>query len=727
MPAERLLVFDANALIHRAYHALPPLTSARGEMVNALYGFLLVFFRSIKEFHPSSMVAAFDMAAPTKRLEKFAAYKATRVRGEDELYAQIPYVKQALESFGVPWFECVGYEADDIIGAISEKAAFLKNLETVIVTGDLDALQLVGDRTKVYTLRRGIQDSVLYDTETVKKRFGGLDPGQLRDYKGLAGDASDNIPGVKGIGEKGAIQLLNDFGSLEGVYAAVEKEDVRIPKRQLAALNSHKKEALLSRELATIEKEIPTAFQIEDFQWKFSPEKAESFLARYGFRQLQTRIPELNGEAAGKKEKETAYAKIERFSEEGILSPQLSELEKELVPVMQDMEKAGMRVDTPYFKKLEKEMAEDLADLEKNIQKLAGREFNVASPRQLAALLFEVLGISPKGIKKTPGGVLSTASPELEKIKHAHPIVREVLLWREISKIYTTYVLPLPALADEQGRVHTSFDQLGTATGRISSSSPNLQNIPIQGVWGPKIRKGFIAEPGSMLAAFDYSQMELRIAAHLTGDPTMQEAFLRNEDIHAVTAAEVFGIPLGEVTKELRSRAKALNFGILYGMGARGFAAASGISHEEAEAFMAGYLARFSGIRSYVEETIQFAQEHGYVETLWGRKRYLPDIRSRTPHVRAQAERMAINHPVQGSAADILKKAMVAIAQEIASDDCRLLLQIHDELLFEIRDGMLAEKAPKIQSIMQNAITLSVPLRVDVKTGPNWGTLNQFL
>jgi len=726
---KRLLLIDANSLIHRAFHALPPLSTPAGEMVNAVYGFCLAFFKAQKEFKPDYIAAAFDVAAPTFRDKKFKAYKAKREKAPDELYNQMPLVKRVLAAFHVPVYEKEGFEADDIIGTISLQAPRKQvqpPLETIIVSGDADVFQLVDERTKAYTLRKGIQDSVLYDEKAVEKRFGGLRPEQLIDYKALRGDPSDNIPGVTGIGEKTAIALLLQFGSLENIYRELQEntktaQSVRPKLRDM--LLQYKDQAFMSRELAQIERHVPVAFKLSDLAWKaFDEKEVEQLFRSFGFRTLILRLPELHG---GKKKQEKGQeedqlAVIEQLARDGVLSKEIAEVERQLTPVLRAMEKTGIAIDKEHFAALEKDMRKDLARAESKIFELAESVFNVSSPKQLSVVLFEKLQLSPKGMHKTPGGIVSTASSELEKIKSLHPIIQEVLNFRELSKLLNTYVVPLPLLADKKARVHTHFEQFGAETGRLSSVSPNLQNIPLQGEWGKKVRGGFVSAQGNLLVSFDYSQMELRLACHIAKEEKMQKIFQAQKDIHRMTASEVFGIPAQEVSDEMRYRAKALNFGVLYGMGAKGFAESAKIPLEEAQQFIDDYFMRFPKIAAYIEQTKEFVKEKEYAETLFGRRRYLPDIHSFTPPIRAAAERAAINFPIQGAAADIMKMAMVKVFQECESAKCRMLLQIHDELLFEVTDDIVKESALKIQTIMEEIVSLSVPLLVLVKTGVNW-------
>ena len=739
---KRLLLIDANSLIHRAFHALPPLSTSTGEMVNAVYGFCLAFFKAVKEFKPDYIAAAFDVAGATFRDKKFKAYKAKREKAPDELYNQIPLVKKVLAAFHVPVFEKEGFEADDIIGTISlqaPKKQVQPPLETIILSGDADVFQLVDKRTKAYTLRKGIQDSVLYDEKAVEERFGGLHPVQLIDYKALRGDPSDNIPGVTGIGEKTAIALLLQFGSLENIYKGIGEntdEAKSLRPRLKDMLLTYKDQASISRELACIERHVPISFKLSDLAWKdFEKKEVEQLFQSFGFRSLMLRLPELHGSKKSalltdartrrKKQGENQQAVIDQLAQDGVLSPALAEVERKLTPVLSAMEEIGIAIDKKYFAELEKDMRKALTRAESKIFELAESVFNVSSPKQLSVVLFEKLLLSSKGMHKTPGGVISTASPELEKIKSLHPIIQEVLNFRELAKLLNTYVVPIPLLADKDARVHTDCEQFGAETGRLSSVNPNLQNIPLQGSWGKRVRGGFVSAPGYQLISFDYSQMELRLAAHIAKEEKMRKIFQAGQDIHRMTAAEVFGIPADQVLDEMRYRAKALNFGVLYGMGARGFAQSAKIPFEEAQQFIDAYFVRFPKIAAYIEQTKEFVKEKGYAETLFGRKRYLPDIHSFTPPIRAAAERAAVNFPIQGAAADIMKMAMVKVFEECESDRCRMLLQIHDELLFEIANDIVKESAFKIRQIMEEVVSLSVPLPVLVKTGLTWGDMER--
>ncbi|MCH8048612.1 hypothetical protein IIC44_00750 [Patescibacteria group bacterium] len=734
---KKLLIIDSNSLIHRAFHALPPMSNSKGEMVNAVYGFMLAFFKAINEFQPDYIAATFDHPAPTKREKKFKEYKAKRTKAPDELYSQIPKIKEVLKAFHVPVFEEAGFEADDIIGTIAklaQKRQALPSLETIILSGDMDLLQLVDKQTKVYAMRKGIKDSVLFDKKKVTERFG-VGPELVADWKGLRGDPSDNIPGVKGVGEKTATQLLSSLGSLESVYSSLKaKEDIPgVSLKLRETLLEEKDIAFLSKELATIDRNVPLDFSLPSLAWQgFNREEVQKVLMSFGFRTLSARIPSVGEKKESQEEVSTEdqlAQKLKHLYEEGVLSEKIYEMEQELSLVLRMMEKTGILIDKKFFKKLSGELKKNLEKLQGGIIKKAGAVFNINSPKQLSEILFEKMGLSSRGLHKTPGGVISTASSELEKLQDANPIIREVLKYRELAKLQNTYVLPLPLLADKEVRVHTHFDQLGTATGRLSSANPNLQNIPLQGDWGKKIRQGFIAKKGFLLVSFDYSQVELRIASHIAGEEKMQEIFFQGRDIHQETAAKVFGVKNKDVTPQMRFRAKALNFGILYGMGARGFSQAAGISYQEAEDFIENYFVRFPHIAKYMQDTIDSTYELGYAETLFGRKRYLPDIQSSTPHIRAAAQRVAINHPIQGTQADIIKMAMVNISKELnlQQEDCFMLLQIHDELLFEIRDDIVKKRAQEITLLMEKVVTLKVPLQVKVTSGQNWGVQKRVL
>lgn len=751
---KKFLIIDGNALVHRAYHALPPLTTKKGELVNAVYGFLLVFFKALKDIKPAYVVAAFDLPGPTFRHKQFEQYKAKRVKAPDELYRQLPLVKEILSAMAVPIFEKPGFEADDVIGALATLAAKEKTplLEAIILSGDMDTLQLVNETTKVYTLKRGLKDTILYDIAEVKKRYDGLLPEQLQDYRGLRGDASDNIPGVAGIGEKTAIELLKEFSNLDNLYQEIKantKKAAKIKPGVLQKLKDGQEQAVLSRQLAKIQCDIPLDFNLADCQFgQFDLLKVQAIFERFEFNTLLKKLPELtNGQPAKPTTapenfgpspsnlfssradfQQDIFSEIDQLESQEMLSAQIAQVERDLAPIIEQMEKSGIKVDIGRLNELSKKLETDLKDLEKKILQKAGVPFNLNSPQQLSEVLFDKLKISPLGLRKTPGGVISTGANELKKIKAAHPVVGLILRYRGLFKLKSGFVDSLATMINtKDGRLHPHFHQLGTETGRTSCSSPNLQNIPVKGELGAAIRRCFVAENGWQFIAADYAQVELRIVAHLAQDKKMLAIFQRGEDIHVSTASEIFGVPQEKVTKEMRSLAKTISFGVLYGMGATAFAERAGISKKQAKEFIEKYFTEFQGIAQYVQNTKQKARDDNFVATIFGRKRFLLEIDSLDPRLRAQAERMAVNLPVQGTAADIIKMAMVNLAQKkIINHNCRLLLQIHDELLFEVKEDVLQEKSQKIKKAMEQAVEITPAMVVKIEMGKNWGELAVF-
>lgn len=758
-----LVLIDGHALIHRAYHALPPLSTGSGELVNAVFGFSSILLKMLKDLAPDYIAATFDLAAPTFRHKEFDEYKATRMKAPDELYAQIGRVKEVLAAFNIPVFEKEGFEADDIIGTLVKQAKKSK-VKTIIVTGDLDTLQLVDKSTSVYTLKKGVKETMTYDEAAVRERFGGLEPEQMTDYKGLKGDPSDNIPGVPGIGEKTAIELLKKYGSLKKIYEEVEKNKEN-PSASLGVKSNNlfkklldfKEQAVFSKYLATIKQDAPIKFRLADALTRdFDKEKVIKIFKDLGFYSLITRLPSAMPQAYGGQDRlpefdkngqikkmtapvnaaKTAAAelplshqpnvaeKIEQAREQGLLSGEIYQLEKDLAPVILRMEQNGIKLDLAYLKKLSIRVDDELTALEKQIIKLAGADFNVNSPQQLSQILFEKLGLQIKGLKKTPGKVISTAASELEKLKGQHAIIDLILRQRELAKLKNTYIDALPLLISADGRLRTSYDSLGTTTGRLSSKNPNLQNIPIRTALGNEIRKAFVAEPGYKLLSADYSQIELRVVAHLAGDKEMIKIFKEGKDIHSATAAEILDVKESEVGKDSRRMAKVLNFGVIYGMSLHGFAQAAGVELARAKEFIKKYFEEFSGVAKFIEKTKKSVSREGCVQTLFGRKRFIPEINSSAWNLKQAAERMAINMPVQGTAADLLKMAMVNIAKDQwLAANTRMLLQVHDELVFEVADDKIKEAATKIKDIMENVYQLVVSLKVDIEIGENWGEL----
>lgn len=737
---KKLVLIDANALIHRSFHALPPLTTKKGELVNAVYGFASVLLRVLKELKPDYIVATFDLPKPTFRHLEYKEYKATRPKTADELISQFPRAKEVLKAFDIPIFEKEGFEADDIIGTITKKTG--KDIEDIVVTGDLDTLQLVDENTKVFTLKKGITDTVIYDEKAVAERYG-LKPEQLVDFKGLKGDPSDNIPGVPGVGEKTAIELLKKFGNIENLYDKLEKnKDIHASLKK--KLLDNKAQAIFSKKLATIRYDVPIKFNLKDCETEtYDKQEVIKLFQELDFKSLINRLPQKQQPASQNlfdgykkepkdKQSENRLKDIEKAYKEKILSKNVYKLEKELVPVLEEMETAGIKLDIDFLKELSKKLNFRLEELWRKIYKLAGVKFNINSPQQLSEILFAKLKISIDGLKKTPGGVISTAASELFKLKGCHEIIDLILEHRELMKLKTTYVDTLPNLVDDKQRVHTIYHQLGTATGRLSSSNPNLQNIPARGEWGEQIRKAFIAEDGYKLLSADYSQIELRVAACLAKDKKMLEAFKKDYDIHKLTAAEVNNVSLDKVTDNMRFEAKALNFGVLYGMSVNGFSEAAGISRDRAKKFIDEYMRDFVGIAKYVEKTKKEAKKKGYVETALGRRRYLPQINSSDFLMRHAAERMAINMPIQGTAADIMKAAMIRISKSLPPE-ARLLLQVHDELVLEVKEDKIKEVAEIVKNAMEDVLNqpifrevksiFKIPLKADIKAGDNWGEM----
>ncbi len=958
----KLAVIDSNALIHRAFHAIPPLTNKDGIVTNAAYGFTMILLKTIKDLKPDYIAACFDHKEKTFRHKEFEAYKAHRVKAPDELYQQIPLVKEILTAFSISCFEKPGFEADDLIGTICHlKTVDRPDIETIIVTGDQDAYQLIDDNTKVLAPHKGLSETIIYDEKGIQEKFDGLKPNQLIDYKALRGDVSDNIPGVRGIGEKGAIGLLNEFGTLENIYKNIES--LKIKDRTRGLLKVDKENAFISKRLATIILDVPIDFKLEDVKFgSFDLQKVIDVFQKYEFKRLLSSLAGLNygkvqikgaqsslfeKTATDEKEpeeiqtgpikkrdeqyvlinKEDAFQKFlkellrqEEFcfdtetsgldpfssdlvgvsfcwkkdlayylvkeilvkhkkelsavfsdekikkighnlkfdievlneffnlpllSKEGpgevlkygkqkeisqtppslpferggkvngiyfdtmvasyILNPghrqhsldtlafvelgyqmqpieeligkgkaqiclndvdcnkvcwyscedadiswQLylkfsKELEKEnmmglftnleipLIATLAQIEKNGVKIDGEFLSKISKKYNVKIKKIEKEVYELVGEEFNLASPLQLKNILFTKLGIDGKGMLKTKTGI-STGAAELEKLlvwlkekegnKKEIRIIDLILQFREISKLKNTYLDALPKLINKKdGRVHTSFNQTVTATGRLSSSDPNLQNIPIRTEEGRLIRQAFIAEKGFKILKADYSQIELRIVASLADDKDMLKIFKSGGDIHTTTAAFINDVEESEVTKEMRRQAKEVNFGVLYGMGAWGLAQRTGISNSRAQEFITKYFLKYKGVKKYIAEILEMAQEKGYVETLYGRRRYIPEISSGIQQVRSAAERTAINMPVQGTAADLIKLAMVEIQKKLydVSPKTEMILQVHDELVFEVPEKDTKKVAEFVSETMCSVMNLRAPIEVEVSVGDNWG------
>lgn len=902
------MLFDGNALVHRAFHALPSLTvSKTGEIVGAVYGFTLMLLKAISELRPTHCAIAFDKKAPTFRHKLFDQYKAHRPATPEELVGQMERVRELVHTFHIPIFELEGYEADDALGTLSHQACE-QNIETIIVTGDADAMQLVSPGVKVFTPRRSFGDTVLYDEAAVSEKYG-VSPRYITDLKGLKGDPSDNIPGVPGIGEKTAVRLINQFGSLEEIYAYIDR--VSPPKLQ-SLLKQNEAIARQSKELATIVTDVPLTLHLEDCRVShYDRQQVAELFRRLEFFSLLPKLPDVGEEGTfsevplqteSKPPAELAYhiinnsqalskllgrlsqaesftidtettslntmsaqlvgisvslapaeayyipvghlglgqmeqlpleqvisgfkavleddstAKIAHngkyditiltrygvdvnnltfdtmvaayllgekslglkalaFGRLGIemtpitaliglgskqlpmssvevseaadyacadaditgklaelLRPELhrqglwqlfSEVEMPLIPVLVSMEMNGVALDVELLGKMSHRLGEQLLKLEKDIYNSVGHQFNINSSQQLSSVLFEELRLPPA--RKTKSGY-STDASVLEGLRSVHPVIESILDYRQLAKLKSTYIDALPALIDSRtSRVHTSFNQTRTATGRLSSNEPNLQNIPVRGEMGREIRRAFIAPPDSYLLAGDYSQIDLRALAHLSRDAGLLQAFSRDEDIHTATASQLFGVDDSVVTPDMRRLAKTVNFGVIYGMSDYGLQQATELSRQEAAQFITSYFEKYPGVRDYLESTKQQARELGYVQTLLGRKRFIPEIKSSNRQVREAAERMAINMPVQGTSADIIKVAMVNLYREMAKRrlKSKMLLQVHDELIFEVPQEEMEIMRRLVLQVMSTALVLSVPLKVDIKTGSNWGEMEK--
>ncbi len=942
MPRPTLVLIDGHALAYRMFFALPVQSfhTREGEPTNAVYGFARALLDLLDE-KPDYIAVVFDQGL-SGRAEKYADYKGTREKMPDDLRIQLDRIRELVQAFNIPIIEQDGYEADDVIGTIARQAE-AQGVDVRIITGDRDLLQLLSEHTRVQlpARKRGQNGSEVWDLARFREKYAGLEPPQLVEIKGLMGDSSDNIPGVRGIGEKTALKLISAYGSVQGVYDHLAEIKGALRKK----LDAGRENAFLSRELAAIQRDVPVQLDLSAcVAQDYDPQKVAALFRELEFRSLADRLrahrPAPSGnaqqlsmfemaEAAQPAEPVVPYevvdteAKLRALVEtlehatditfdvettaldrmradlvgialavdgergyyvpvghippnappqapnqpalvEGhtprqlprarvlealrpaltaahppkfghnavydlvimrrhgvdvqpitfdtmiaewlrdpssrnlrlkdlawvtlgvqmqnieeligkrgkgqstmdrvpiervapyaaadaaltrrlvdVLRPELEErnvwrlfeqIEMPLVPVLADMEMAGVLLDVPYLRALSEELGQRLAELEEEAYALSGGygKFNLGSPKQLNDVLFGKLGLPTHGLRKTTHG-FSTDAATLEALRGTHPIIDVILQWRALSKLKSTYVDALPALVHPQtGRVHTTFNQTGTVTGRLSSSNPNLQNIPIRTEEGRRVRRAFIVPSGWRLLAVDYSQVELRILAHYSGDEALIEAFRRGEDIHRATAAAVYKVPPEQVTYEQRSFAKSVNFGLMYGMGAFRLARDSGLTLAEAEAFIAEYFEHFPGVRRYLDEAVQRVKERGYTETLLGRRRYFPEFQQGNKRVgyqaRQRAEREAINMPIQGTAADIIKIAMIDLARALRQGDygARMILQVHDELVLEVPAEELDTVAPLVVNVMENAFELVVPLVADARVGENWAELAPY-
>ncbi|MCC6138275.1 MAG: DNA polymerase I [Bdellovibrionaceae bacterium] len=846
---KKLYLVDVSSMFFRAYYAVRPLSTSKGLPTNAVYGFLSMVVKLLKDIKPDYVAFCFDRPEPSFRKDIYSEYKANRSEMPPDLIPQVPYIKRLTEAIGIPMFEKPGFEADDIIGTLAQLAKE-HDIEVVIVSGDKDFAQLINERV---TMLDTMKDKIFNPAE-VKAKWG-VAPEQFIDYLALTGDASDNIPGVRGIGPKGAEKLITEFGSVENIYERIDEvRNENIKKKLLES----KDNAFLSKKLVTIAKDMDLVHDLNVLKiHQKDPQLLDTVLDELEFQSFRKNLvfspspvqettassmivspaaatvapvpasTELNaqdmnawlkenkriyiylkGESfffSNEKEVQIYAGSVDDIREEllaidrkwlgfdlktiwhklGINTPLLIEwdamlaayvlragavtdffevqklydagnnvaddaspatimqalvqlkpildeklkdakmdqipltIEYPLVDILLAMETKGVLVDADFLNQESKDLDKELKAVEKKIHEAAGEEFNVASPKQLGNILFEKLNL-PKG-KKTKTGY-STNSDVLEKLAPEFPIAALITDYRELAKLKSTYVDALPLLINPQtGRVHTQFNQAVTATGRLSSTHPNLQNIPIRTERGLRIRKAFIAAPGKKLISADYSQIELRVLAHITGDKNLTKAFAEDLDIHAATASEIFEVPLNEVGEDLRRKAKAVNFGIAYGQGVYGLSEGLNISRAESKDIIERYFQRFPGVKQYMTDTVELVREKGYVETLLGRRRYIPEIHSKNHALKAFAERAAINAPIQGMSSDMVKMAMIEVREQFRNE---MILQVHDELIFEMEDdSKLKEKTQKIKSLMEGCIQLNVPLKVNINTGSSWADL----
>lgn len=907
---KKLVIFDGHALVHRGYHAIPYLSTKDGTPTNAVYGFTMMMLLALRELKPDYVAVAWDAPGKTFRHDDYKDYKATRKKADQELYDQLPITKEVISAFNIPLLEQSGFEADDIIGSLSKQ--YEDKVDVVIVTGDMDELQLVSDKTTVFTMRKGFSDTFIYDKKAVHDKYG-VTPEEFIVYKALKGDTSDNIPGVAGVGDKTATDLVSKYQTLDNIYKHLDDLKPAVRNKMEAGKDS----AYLSEKLSTIKRDMKLDFDLKDsVVHEYDRKKVYDLFHKLEFRTLLSKLPaekitdeqtELSQDSEQKiatkynrthlksvkyhlitnlaelkdlskklkaqklisfdtetdsvdeveanlvgasfsfKEGEAYYVPLahDELTEIGyeefidvigpiltdksigkighnikydyvvmkqfgidvapiafdtmvaafLISPigraqtlsqlayeelgismidieeligkkgknqltfnkiaikeagqyaaedaditlrlynklkseldkigELSKLAKQmewpLIEVLGDMEYKGVELDVEFLNKLSNKYSAIIEDLQKKIWKIAGGQFNISSPAQLQKILFEKLKIDSTGLKKTKTGI-STAASELEKLRGKHEIVDMMFEYRELTKLTTTYVDALPKLVKPDGRIHTSYNQTIAQTGRLSSTNPNLQNIPTRTEAGREIRKAFVAPKGRVFISADYSQIELRLAAALAKDEPMIKAFKSGADIHTATAAEMFGVKQSEVTKDQRYGAKTINFGVLYGMNPHGLSVATGFDYDKAREFIDRYFSLRKGVADYIASVKKFAHDNNYTETIFGRRRPCPDVRSSNFIIRAAAERAAVNMPLQGTAADMMKIAMINIHKKLPKD-ADLILQIHDELIVECNQ----EDAKKVEKIvkdeMEKVHKFDVPIEVEVHHGTSWGSL----
>lgn len=773
-----VVLLDAHAILHRGYHAMGGFATRDGRPTGALYGFLSMVLRIYEDIKPDYIAACYDLPKPTFRHISYDAYKGGRQKTEDALIEQIKESYKLCEALSIPVYTCEGFEADDLLGTLAEQLKKEKTTRIIIASGDMDTFQLIdGDKVTVYTLKKG-NETALYTTKTVMDRFG-FGPEHIPDYKGFAGDTSDNIVGLKGIGDKTATELIKHYGSVEKVYKVLKNSrqqllDDGFKERIVTLLEEGEDEALFSKTLATIRRDAPVTYDEPKQVWleTIDIEKYQAMCDLYEFRSMRNRLHTMKQDSGiivipdiDTTEKEVIVEKdmkelqvmvhllhsemtnaplsdIENLTgattAEGMKAFLLDELTKEklldlfitveqpLIARIDEMEKNGITLDIEKLKKMSEELHGQVKVLEQKIYELVGFEFNIASPKQVGEALYDKLGLGTK-IKKTKTGQKSTNVSELEKIKDEHPSIAYILEYRELTKLLSTYIDALPLFVKEDGRIHAHFLQTGTGTGRFSCEDPNLQNLPIKSELGQKVRSAFVAAQGKVLLSCDYAQIDLRAAAILSGDENLVEIFRKGIDVHTGTAARVFGVKEEKVTPDMRRKAKAINFGILYGMGVTALKEGMGVERKEAQEFYDQYKFTFSTLMNYLEEVKAYAWKHGYTQTLLGRRREIPLLKSPLPFLRASGERIAINAPVQGTSADIIKLAMLDTADFIhekkLDTTVKLVLQIHDELVFEIDEDIAESVADELVQVLESVLSKrnlsDLPIKASKTLGAN--------
>jgi DNA polymerase-1 len=809
---KRLVIIDGKSVFYRGYYAMGALSTSDGTPTGGVYGFAAIAMEIVQKLDPTKVVVAWDSRTSTSRRKAvYPEYKAGRVKPGDDFYAQIPLLKELVRALGWGFVECDDCEADDIIGTLALQADEDGDYETFIVSSDLDMLQVVDENTRMYRILQGFSRLEELDVPAVEAKYG-IKKAQFLDLKALKGDASDNIPGVPGIGEKTAVKLLGSYGTLDGVYEALDagKIEGKIAEKLTKGRESAKMSYFLAKIMTDVDvklndlpdleiddERVVAALKKLEFRTlvgKFlrargnagqvvkemkaqmrnalRPSKSEQRVARAekkasaGLSQQTLEIPvempdglilswnvkdlmHKNAKVAERifagaefwdlaqgafllnplvrnLERQDEKVEYERQKAEFETKPELKKILMEfdlpLIPVLYEMEERGMLIDRPYFEGLKEEFLKEVAGREREIWKLAGTEFNVNSPAQLSEVFFTRLGLPTKGIKKGSRGY-STGAKELDKLQKYHPIIEKIKEYREAAKLLSTYIEPIPELADKADRVHTTFNQNVTATGRLSSTNPNLQNIPVRTEVGRQIRTGFIAGPGKVLVSADYSQFELRLAAVLAGDQALIDDFNSDVDIHTKTAAEAFGVAPEDVTKTQRRAAKVINFGVLYGMSVRGLSEATGMSLSAAKDFIERYFELRKPVKEYLDKVLVQAREQGYVETYYGRRRPTPDVLSSNFIVRTGAERAAQNMPIQGTEADLMKRAMLAVKVALPKG-AEMIMQVHDSLIIECDENLAEEVSKILVEKMENvAPELAVKLKAEVTIGQNWGEL----